>query len=151
MHPHTRARWMIAAISATLALAATLLAAVVMVNWRSDDLAPVRQVVQSQLRAFERDDASEAFALADPGVRSKFDNADQFMAMVRAHYPMVHRPASVLFLQPETDGETAFQRVRMTDQSGTPWLVTYLLHRQQDRQWRISACLVVPDTPKLST
>jgi hypothetical protein len=117
----------------------------------SSDAQSVRQVVQQQLQAFAANDAQRAFALADPGIRSKFESADQFMAMVRSQYPMVHRPATVLFLKPEADGATVFQRVRLTDTGGTGWVATYLLHRQKDRQWRISACVVVPDGPRLST
>jgi len=111
----------------------------------------VREVVQLQLQAFSADDAGKAFALADPGIRNKFGDAEEFMAMVRAHYPMVHRPASVMYLKPETDGDMAFQKLRLTDTSGGAWLVTYLLARQKDgKRWLISACLVVPDTPRVS-
>jgi hypothetical protein len=138
--------------STTRALAlATALGSAVAAEPPKDEVARIRDVVQQQLRAFASDDAARAFALADPGIRSKFDSAEQFMAMVREHYPMVHRPASVLFLKPESDGAMAWQRVRMTDSAGAAWLVTYLLQRQQDKAWRISACLVVPDTPRLST
>ena len=133
------------------ALVGALIGGVLAADLPKEDVTRVREVVQQQLRAFAADDAGRAFALADPGIRSKFDNAEHFMAMVRAHYPMVHRPASVMFLKPESDGTMAFQRVRMTDSAGTAWLVTYLLQRQQDKAWRISACLVVPDTPRLST
>jgi hypothetical protein len=112
--------------------------------------AGVREVVQLQLQALQSDDAGKAFALADPGVRTKFGNAEAFLEMVRDQYPMVHRPASVVFLPPEAEGGIAFQKVRLTDTSGSSWLVTYLLHRQQDDGWLISACLVVPDTPRVS-
>ena len=111
----------------------------------------VREVVQQQLQAFAANDARRTFALADPGIQSRFGSAEQFMAMVRAHYPMVHKPVNVLFLKPETDGDIVFQRVRLTDAAGGGWLATYLLNRQKDRQWRISACVVVPDGPRLQT
>jgi hypothetical protein len=111
----------------------------------------VREVVQSQLQAFSADDARKAFALADPGIRDKFGDAEEFMAMVRAQYPMVHRPASVMYLKPESDGDMAFQKLRLTDNAGGAWMVTYLLNRQKDsKQWLISACLVVPDAPRVT-
>jgi hypothetical protein len=138
-------------IAWALALAGALIGGVLAADLPKEEVGRVRDVVQQQLRAFAADDAGKAFALADPAIRSKFDSAEHFMAMVRAHYPMVHRPASVTFLKPESDGNMAFQRVRLTDSAGTAWLVTYLLQRQQDKAWRISACLVVPDTPRLST
>lgn len=109
----------------------------------------VREVVQSQLQALQADDAGRAFALADPEIRSKFGNAQEFLDMVREQYPMVHRPASVLFLKPESEGDMAFQKVRLTDATGGAWVVTYLLHRKGGSAWRISACLVTPDTPRV--
>lgn len=116
------------------------------------DTRSVQQVVRAQLDAFAADDAHKAFALADAEVRNRFGNAQDFLAMVRAHYPMVHRPASVSFLKPESDGGLAVQRVRVADGDGGHWLVTYLLQKpKQERQWRISACIVVPDAPRLTT
>ena len=102
----------------------------------------VREVVQSQLQALASEDAGKAFALADPALRTKFGSAEAFYATVREQYPMVLRPASVLFLKPETAGGTALQKVRVTDSEGYDWQVTYLLNRQSDQQWRISGTLV---------
>ncbi|MDB5858465.1 MAG: hypothetical protein JWQ76_2154 [Ramlibacter sp.] len=102
----------------------------------------VREVVQSQLQALASEDAAKAFALADPALRTRFGNAEAFYATVREQYPMVLRPASVLFLKAETDGAMALQRVRVTDSEGFDWVVTYLLNRQSDQQWRISGTLV---------
>ena len=102
----------------------------------------VREVVQSQLQALAAEDAGKAFALADPALRTRFGNAEAFYATVREQYPMVLRPANVLFLKPESDGSIALQKVRLTDSEGFNWVVTYLLNRQSDHQWRISGTLV---------
>ena len=102
----------------------------------------VREVVQSQLQALASEDAGKAFALADPALRVRFGSAEAFYATVREQYPMVLRPASVLFLKPESDGTIALQKVRLTDNDGFNWVVTYLLNRQSDHQWRISGTLV---------
>jgi len=53
----------------------------------------------------------------------------------------VYRPASVSFLQPEWVGGKLVQRVQMVDAAGAPWMVVYELERQNDRSWRISACV----------
>ena len=106
------------------------------------DHSGVREVVENQLQALASEDAGTAFALADPALRTRFGSAEAFYATVREQYPMVLRPASVLFLKPETDGITALQKVRVTDSEGNDWSVTYLLNRQSDRQWRISGTLV---------
>jgi hypothetical protein len=144
----------------TLRMGAALLAiwlTVAMSLWASQDPSlseaeqrGVQSVVQSQLAAFAAEDADRAFALTDPDIRTKFGDAEHFMAMVRAHYPMVQRPASVLFLKPESDGTFVTQKVRLADASGEGWVATYLL-RKEARDWRISACVVVPDAPHLVT
>lgn len=108
----------------------------------------VREVVQRQLQALAAQDAGTAFALTDPGTRTRFGNADEFFAMLRAQYPMVMQPANVLFLKPQSDGSMAMQKVRVTDADGSNWMVTYVLHRQGEG-WLISTCVVAPDAPQV--
>jgi hypothetical protein len=142
-----------AAVAWAMVFASVLLGGIFMAEQpQAEDTANgVREVVQLQLQAFSADDARKAFALADPGIRDKFGDAEEFMAMVRAQYPMVHRPASVMYLKPESDGDIAFQKVRLTDTEGGAWTVTYLLNRQKEsKQWLISACLVEPDAPRVT-
>ena len=102
----------------------------------------VSQVVQAQLQALAAQDAMKAFALADQDLRTQFGTADAFLATVREQYPMLLHPASVLLLKPETDGSIAVQKVRLSDQDGSAWTLTYLLNRQRDNQWRISGCVI---------
>ena len=112
---------------------------------QAQDDSGVREAVQNQMQAFAAEDAGKAFALADPTLRTRFDNAQEFLDTVRTQYPMVLHPVNVLFLKPESDGSVALQKVRITDAEGSYWLVTYLLNRQRDDRWLISACLVEPD------
>lgn len=105
----------------------------------------VREAVQSQLEALAHEDAAQAFALSDPALRKRFVNAQEFLDTVRTQYPMVLKPANVLFMKPQSDGTLALQRVRITDVEGTNWNVTYLLHRQSDSRWLITGCLVEAD------
>jgi hypothetical protein len=105
----------------------------------------VQQVVQTQLQAFAKEDAGTAYELADPTLRTRFGSAEAFLASVRVQYPMMAHPESVLFLKPQSDGTIALQKVRVTDSDGATWLVTYLLNRQKDQQWRIGGCVVEPD------
>jgi hypothetical protein len=111
----------------------------------------VQQVVQQQLQALATEDAGRAFALAAPDLRTQFGNAETFLATVREQYPMLMKPASMLFLKPETDGTIAMQKVRITDVDGASWSLTYLLNRQQDDQWRISGCVVTPEGKQILT
>jgi hypothetical protein len=104
------------------------------------DSRSVRAVVQSQLDAFAADDADRAFSYAAPSIRQMFGSAQNFIAMVRASYPVVYRPASVAFLVPESVGGEVIQAVHFTDGQGGLWLAVYHLQRQHGNVWRISGC-----------
>lgn len=111
----------------------------------------LQEVVRRQLDALSKQDAGQAFALADPDLRTQFGNAEAFLATVRDQYPMLMHPASLLFLKPETDGTIAMQKVRLIDEEGSSWSLTYLLDRQQDNQWRIAGCVVTPEGKQILT
>ena len=113
--------------------------------------AVVRQVVEQQMHAFATEDAMQAFALADNDLRNQFGSADAFLATVREQYPMLMHPTSVLFLKPETDGTIALQKVRMSDDQGASYTLTYLLNRDGNNQWRIAGCLVTPQGRQVLT
>jgi Domain of unknown function (DUF4864) len=109
------------------------------------DATDIRAVVQAQLDALAVDDADRAFSFAAPGIRKMMGNAQNFLAMVRNGYPVVHRPASVAFMKAELRGAEVIQAVQMTDAKGVAWLAVYNLQRQPDKSWRISGCTVVPN------
>ncbi len=111
------------------------------------EAAAVRAVVQGQLDALARDDADKAFSYAAPNVRNRLGSAERFLAMVRASYPVVYRPASVDFLVAQrVTGGTVVQRVRMADARNQSWMAIYTLQQQKNRDWRISGCEVQPAT-----
>lgn len=105
-----------------------------------EDARAVREVIQSQLDAFARDDGVRAFSLATPGIREIFGTADKFMAMVRTSYPVVYRPKSVLFETPVAAEGLVFQPVRMTDDEGHGWMALYPMQKQPDGKWRTNGC-----------
>jgi len=107
----------------------------------SADARAVRTLIEAQLAAFASDDADKAFSLAAPAIQTMFLDPDRFLAMVRESYPVVYRPASVAFLQPEWIDGRLIQRVQMADAAGALWMVVYELQRQPDRSWRIAACV----------
>ena len=125
----------------TVGLAAMLAPLVCAAEVSRADARAVRKVIESQLAAFAEDDAELAFSFAAPAIRESFGSADKFMTMVRKGYPVVYRPTSVRFLEPVQEGDTLLQRVRMTDDIGVPWMVIYSLERQDDKNWRITACV----------
>ena len=110
------------------------------------DTRAVQQVVRAQLDAFAADNADLAFSLAAPSIRQLFGNADNFLQMVRTGYPVVYRPASVSFLQPEPDAKEVVQPVHLTDGQGHAWLAVYRVQRQKDKSWRIAGCVVVAES-----
>ncbi len=116
----------------------------------TSDAKAVRAVVEAQLSAFAADDAKRAFSYAAPSIREMFGTPDRFMEMVRAGYPVVYRPASVVFLNPEWVEGQLVQGVHLTDASGALWLAVYRLERQPDKSWRISGCDAQPSSGKMT-
>ena len=110
----------------------------------------VRSVVQAQLDALARDDATAAYSFAAPNVRASVKSAAQFMAMVRRNYPAIYRPASTAFLRPEDHHGQVIQRVQLVDESGSAWLALYSLQRQKDLSWRITGCQVIPNKGRMA-
>jgi len=114
------------------------------------DARQIRAVIQGQLDAFAANDAKRAFSFASPAIREMFGTPERFIEMVRASYPMVYRPASVTFFEPErVDGEL-FQKLRITDSSGAAWLAVYRMQRQGDKSWRINGCEVVESAGRVT-
>ena len=79
-----------------------------------------------------------------------FGTPDRFMEMVRAGYPVVYRPAAVVFLNPESVEGQLLQGVHLTDASGGLWLAIYRLERQPDKSWRIAGCDVQRSVGKMT-
>ena len=110
-----------------------------------EDAQAVQVTVRAQLAAFVAEDAELAFSFAAPNIRSLFQTPERFMAMVRQGYPVVYRPAALLFLTPRVLDAAVVQPVQMRDSNGNAWLAMYTLQRQTDARWLISACVLVPD------
>ncbi len=102
----------------------------------------VRDVIVAQLSALALDDADGAFETATPEVREAIGSSNRFLAMVRTAYPMVYRPASVNFYQPEQEDGGVLQLVEIKDDDDKSWLALFALERQPDQSWRISGCVV---------
>jgi hypothetical protein len=115
------------------------------------DAHAVRAVIEAQLDAIAADDAERAYSYATEAIRRQFADAATFMAMVRQGYPMVVRPATTAFFQPEAVEDQVLQPVRLRDPAGRSWLATYQLMRQEGLGWRINGCAVVPDLGKPGT
>jgi ABC-type transport system involved in cytochrome bd biosynthesis fused ATPase/permease subunit len=102
-------------------------------------------VIQSQLRAFAADDAKEAFKYAAPNIRAMAGSAERFMEMVQNQYEVVYKHSDVAFQKPKVMANRAVAKVRMQDDTGSPWLAIYTLERQGNKLWRITGCVLQPD------
>jgi DNA-binding transcriptional LysR family regulator len=103
----------------------------------------IRAVIESQLRAFRHDDSARAFSFASPGIRRKFANTENFMAMVRSGYPAVYRPQEVEFRGLRAEGGRLLQEVLFVGPDGRPVVAVYEMQRQPDGSWRINGVTLV--------
>jgi Domain of unknown function (DUF4864) len=104
------------------------------------DRAAIRQVIESQLAAFARDDEAGAFAYASPGIQSKFGTADVFMEMVRTVYPPVYRPQKTEFRDLVAMPDGPVQKVLFVGPDGRAVLAFYSMEQEADGTWRIAGC-----------
>ena len=105
----------------------------------------VKNTVQAQLDAFAKDDADLAFSYAAPTIRAMFETSRNFMAMVQDAYPVVYRPAKLLFLAAAGTSSAVVLPVKMWDKEGQSWMATYKLGLQADGRWLIVACVLMRD------
>jgi hypothetical protein len=108
------------------------------------DQAAIREVVRSQLDAFQRDDQEAAFGYASPTIQDLFRTAEVFMAMVRAGYQPVYRPQQVHFQDVVTFRGAPTLRVFLVGPDGLAVIANYMMERQRDGTWRIGACILEP-------
>jgi hypothetical protein len=151
-------RWMATACMAAACLATTWLAPTAQAQpgaqgattLTAQDEKAALAVVQAQLAAFAKDDATKAFSYATPQIQKAFGTPQNFLAMVRQQYPVVYRPATTAFFKPEPHAGDVLLRVQMTDANDAQWLAVYSLQRpsQKSQPWRIAGCVVVPNTAR---
>ena len=105
---------------------------------------PVQDTILKQIEAFKADDFATAFTFASPSIKSIFMSAENFGAMVRNGYPMVHRPGSVRMLEQRTISGNLWQKVMITDQSGRTHVLDYQMIETPDG-WQINGVQLLPE------
>ncbi|MGH6934480.1 MAG: DUF4864 domain-containing protein [Dongiaceae bacterium] len=127
-----------------LALLAVMPLASAAAQVSDSDQVAVRQVIESQLSAFQRDDAPGAYSYASPMIQQKFGSAEVFLEMVRTGYAPVYRPREVEFRDLIQDSGILIQKVFVVGPDGKPVLALYEMQRQPDGSWRINGCYFAP-------
>ncbi len=116
----------------------------------ADESSAIQQVITKQLAAFQRDDGTEAFSYASPGIRRMFGNADNFMRMVKQGYPSVYRPQTYEFREVVEIQGRLVQEVLFVGPSGEVEIASYLMERQPDGTWRINGVVMRKASDKLT-
>lgn len=137
------------ALNRWVGVATVLIAAAVARPASADDLDKatqdtLQQIIAQQLDAFAHEDAEKAESFAAPGIRAKFPDPKDFVAMVHQSYAPLFQPRSTHF---EKSGSTAtgpLQSVTIVDHEGSAWTAVYTFE-QVDGQWRISGCALVKE------
>ncbi len=106
----------------------------------SPEQAAIRQVIQAQLDAFQRDDAEAAYSHATPTIRAKFGDARNFLQMVKTGYTPVYRPQSVAFSKLVDTEYGPDQILRLIGPDGIAYTAHYMMQKQPDGTWMINGC-----------
>lgn len=104
---------------------------------------PIRETIQRQIEAFQADDFARAFTFASPTIKGIFGTPENFGAMVKNGYPMVHRPAQVEMGELRDVAGNLWQRVRIVDQAGRAWALDYMMIETPEG-WQINAVQILP-------
>ncbi|MBD2490132.1 DUF4864 domain-containing protein [Aulosira sp. FACHB-615] len=107
------------------------------------DAIAIRSVIESQLAAFQQDDAQTAFTFASAGIQEQFQSPEYFMRMVMLNYPAVYRPRSVMFEKITIIQDNITQPVLLLSPHGTPLRALYFMEQQRDDTWKINGCILV--------
>ncbi len=103
-------------------------------------------MIASQLAAFQRDDALEAFSYASPGIQRQFANPENFMAMVKTGYRPVYRPLKVEFREIRILHGGPAQVIDIVGPDGKAMIAIYLMEQQPDGSWRIDGVYFSQET-----
>jgi hypothetical protein len=106
------------------------------------DRSAIRDVIQSQVEAFRRDDGDSAFGYASPSIRGMFGSPEIFMDMVRQGYQPVYRPKVFEFREIVTLHGEVTQKVHVVGPDGRPVTAFYPMTQLPDGSWRINGCFL---------
>ena len=96
----------------------------------------IKQVIRSQIEAFQNDDLEGAFGYAHQNIQQIFKTAENFGRMVERGYPMIYRPKSYAFEELREVAGGLYQNLIIIDASGRSYIAEY--HMEETGEgWRI--------------
>lgn len=107
-----------------------------------DTKAAIKQVIEAQIEAFQKDDGEMAFGFATENIRTLFGTPERFLTMVRTSYGQIYRPRSVEFRRLLIVRGEPIQEVFFVGLDLTTMLALYRMEQQPDGSWRINGVLV---------
>lgn len=110
--------------------------------------ADIQTTISNQINAFQEDDFAGAFEFASPNIQRIFGSSDNFGQMVTKGYPMVWRPAEVMYLDLAEIGGDLWQKVLIKDQQGRSHVLGYRM-LETDMGWKINGVQLFPQ-PEVS-
>ena len=104
------------------------------------DSQAIREIIQRQVDAFQRDDGAAAFGYASPDIQRMFGAPEIFMDMVRQGYRPVYRPRVFEFAEIVLLNGQPTQKVRVIGPDGRPVNAFYPMMQLPDGTWRVDGC-----------
>ncbi len=114
-----------------------------------NDKVAIRRIIEEQIKAFQRDDAVAAFAIASEAIQKQFKTPGNFMEMVKENYPAVYRPRSVMFRGFTSIDYYPAQIVVLMEERGNLVQAVYIMKQKQDYNWCIHGCFLVSMDEKI--
>ena len=110
----------------------------------------IKNVIESQLAAFQRDDGVEAFSYASPTIQGRFQSPEIFMTMVRTGYRAVYRPREVEFRNLRLVDGVPTQEILFVGPDYQAVTAVYLMQQQPDGSWKINGVYLLK-SPEAAT
>lgn len=123
-------------------LAAVILIGLLPLKAGADEAGDIRAVIGAQIAAFGTGDLVTAYGFASPDIQKIFPSPDIFGRMVATGYPMIWRPAEVVYFGLRKDGTRLLQRMGFRDGAGALHLFDYEM-TPGETGWRIDGVIPV--------
>lgn len=111
----------------------------------------IQAVIQNQMKAFNDDDYTAAYAFAAESIRERFSK-ERFEAMVRAGYPQIAKSSRAVFgeIALSKDKQAAVATVRVTGKDHVTVVAQYQM-LLENREWKIGGVMILEESRPIGT